>query len=478
MRVEPLWLADVVTGSLPAADRAHLPRAHALLSGLQQVTTAITCARSLEEALRTMATACAEGLGYPWISLGLPDPRGDRLAIWPRFCQHPWEEARQAEQESGLLPDAPLHLGMTENLVVQVFRTGQAYLTTSLYDLVRPHLSVQRAVAVQQALGIASLAVLPLRAAGRCHGVLSIAATPARPITALDVPVLAIVAGQLAQVLEIARLHQDLRDREQQVSLLLKATIDAQEEERERICLEIHDGVAQTLAPAFHYLQALEGRPDLSDTLRTNVRKAGALVREAIREAREVIASLRPAALDTLGLVATLRHEVEDLRDQHGWHVDFDADPVRFPKAVETALYRIVHEAVNNVAKHAHASRVAVRVKQAQERIVAEVQDDGVGFDTTDLAQSAGGGDGRLAAPGTAPLRRKGVGLLSMRKRTELLHGSFDVSSSPGAGTRVRVEVPVLVHEGRADDAPDRPGTGMLGRETGGAYGANHGAHR
>jgi len=119
-------------------------------------------------------------------------------------------------------------------------------------------------------------------------------------------------------------------------------------------------------------------------------------------------------------------------REQTGVAITFDADPARFPKPVETALYRIIHEAVHNVIKHAQAGQVLVRVKQDRQHLVVEVQDNGVGFDPAALEQ---------------PGRRKGVGLLSMRKRAELLQGSFALTSSPGTGTRVRVQVPLLAPE-------------------------------
>lgn len=232
-----------------------------------------------------------------------------------------------------------------------------------------------------------------------------------------------------ALAVENARLDREVQEREQQVGLLLRQIIDAQEAERERISMEIHDGVAQTLAAAFGHLQALESRPGLDGAARVSMAQAGWLVRHAIREAREVVAGLRPATLDALGLVATLRQELEDLRERSGLEVELDTDAVRLPKPVETALYRIVHEALTNVVKHAHASRVVVRVAQSTFVLFAEIQDDGAGFD--------------LSAPEPQPLH-KGVGLLSMRKRAESLHASFGVRSAPGEGTSVRVVVPIF----------------------------------
>lgn len=216
--------------------------------------------------------------------------------------------------------------------------------------------------------------------------------------------------------------------REQQASLLLKATIDAQEEERERICLDIHDGICQMLSAAFQYLEAAGSQPDLPEIVHSRIATAGGLVRDALREAREVLSTLRPAALDSLGLVATLRHQLADLGGRAGLIVEFRHDITRPSRAVETVLYRVILEAVHNVIKHAGATVLEVRLRQVRGHIVATVRDDGVGFETTALA----GG-----------LHGNGVGLLSMRKRTELANGRFDLLSRTGGGTLVRVQLPL-----------------------------------
>ena len=414
-------------------------------------------ARNIDEALSVVLDACSAALGFLCPSLVLLDTYEDLLVGRLVSSPHTNELVRRAGSKSGMTIDGLLdplrsrravehratdhnnaagdgvafQLDMLlENLVVRVFLERSLRVTPRYYDLVEPYLPQEAAEAIQRALGAESFAVLPLVTSERCLGVLVVASPARGSLADSDLAALGLLAAQSALTIENARLQRDLFDREQQVSFLLKAIIDAQEEERERICMEIHDGVAQTLAPAFHYLQTLD-RPELPEALRSSVRKAGGLVRTAIREAREVIASLRPASLDTLGLVATLRYEMDELRDQANWQLDFDADQVRFPKAVETALYRVIREAVTNVSKHSHATNVAVRIKQLDDDIVVEVQDNGVGFDIAGIEHDA---------------HRKGVGLPSMRKRVELLAGRFYVTSSAVRGTLVRVEVPLLVH--------------------------------
>jgi len=208
---------------------------------------------------------------------------------------------------------------------------------------------------------------------------------------------------------------------------LIKNTLDAQEAERERICLEVHDGVTQTLASAFQYLQtlestSLEGTPDRQLLLR-----ARALVRQAIQESKEVINSLQPAVLKDLGLVATLRQEMRQLESESKWKVDFKADSIRLPQDVETGLYRIVSEAIANVRKHAGTDHLSVRLEKKEDHISIEIRDWGKGFDPQAWAIIYG---------------KRGTGLFSMRKRAELLQGNCTIESSPGQGTTVRVEIP------------------------------------
>jgi signal transduction histidine kinase len=226
--------------------------------------------------------------------------------------------------------------------------------------------------------------------------------------------------------LEIESLERELREKEAQVRELIRDTLDAQEAERERICLEVHDGVTQTLASAFQYLQALETTSLEGTSARQLLLRASALVKQAIQESREVINSLQPATLRDLGLVTTLRHEMRQLEQETRWKIDFKADAIRLPQDVETGLYRIIHEAITNTRKHADTKRLRVRITLVAEQVKVEVRDWGVGFNYNPQDMS----------------RRRGTGLLSMRKRAELLQGACDIQSTPGEGTTIRIEIP------------------------------------
>jgi len=226
--------------------------------------------------------------------------------------------------------------------------------------------------------------------------------------------------------LEIESLQRELREKEAQVRELIRDTLDAQEAERERICLEVHDGVTQTLASVFQYLQTLESSVLEGAHARQLLIKASGLVKQAIQESREVINSLQPATLRDLGLVATLRQEMRQMEQETRWKIDFKADAVRLPQDIETGLYRIIREAITNARKHADTKRLRIRITSADEQVKVEVRDWGVGFNYNPQDVS----------------RRQSTGLLSMRKRAELLQGACDIQSTTGQGTVVSVEIP------------------------------------
>ena len=271
---------------------------------------------------------------------------------------------------------------------------------------------------------------VPLEIEGRTRGALLVGfeAGDRRQPQDNHVGLALLLARLTAAWLCSAELRETLAQRQEHLDQLMRSTIEAQEAEREWICLEVHDGVAQTLTSAFQHLQAYEAMPvSRLKEAQPHLRRAAALVRQAIGECREVINSITPSPLSELGLVATLRQELRRFEEDNGCPVQFEGPKTRLPREMEVALYRIVHEAVTNVKKHAHAQSLQVEIQQQRSRVSIRVKDSGVGFDPN-LPQ---GSD-------------RGRGLLSMRKRAEILGGVCEVKSQPGQGTEVIVDVPLL----------------------------------
>jgi PAS domain S-box-containing protein len=281
-------------------------------------------------------------------------------------------------------------------------------------------------------LGDRSSLVVPLVARGQPLGLITFTlAESGRGYGAADLAVAQDLAHRAALAVDNARLHGRLADRERRLQHLVDRLLVAHEEERRRIAYDVHDGLAQVAAGAHQHLQGYAHRhAPRSPAARAELDRALELARRTIREARRIVANLRPTVLDDFGLVAAIRLQVEELRDE-GWDIAFDETlgDERLSLAAETALFRAAQEALTNVRKHGGTTRVRVALERRGPRVRLEVRDWGRGFDPDD------------PRPGIGPGEH--VGLAGMRERIALLGGRWEVRSRPAAGTRVRVEVPL-----------------------------------
>lgn len=209
---------------------------------------------------------------------------------------------------------------------------------------------------------------------------------------------------------------------------LLAQLVSAQEDERRRISRELHDQVGQDLTGLMLGLKALhrdDGRAPGEELHRLQT-----LTETIGKRIHDMALEIRPTALDDLGLLRTLSNYVEDWSKRSGIEIEFHSSGwqgERLPSPVETTLYRVVREALNNIVKHSGARRVSLIVERQPEQAVAIVEDDGKGFD--------------LEA--AAPARGKRLGLVGMRERAALVGGELSIESTPGQGTTVFVRVPL-----------------------------------
>jgi two-component system, NarL family, sensor histidine kinase DevS len=201
----------------------------------------------------------------------------------------------------------------------------------------------------------------------------------------------------------------------------VRALLDGQETERRRLARELHDETGQALASILLGLKTLER--DVGEEPLTVIRE---LVDAALGNVRRLTVELRPPALDDFGLAAALERLASVIGDHSSFTVDVNvALPAGLlPADHETAIYRIVQEALTNVVKHASAKHVSIVVASSEKAVRAVVEDDGVGF-----------------APRS--VREHALGLVGMRERAQLLGGRLEVESSPGAGTTVVAEIPL-----------------------------------
>ena len=233
---------------------------------------------------------------------------------------------------------------------------------------------------------------------------------------------------------ELARINRELEEAHQARQELLAKVISAQEEERRRIARELHDEASQAIATLIVNLEFLEGTlPEKEAQLAERLRRLRGIATQTLDEIHKIIFNLRPRVLDDLGLVPAVSGYLESHLPP--LHIAYDLDvhglDQRLPATVETAVFRIIQEAITNVIKHAHADHVRVLLDFDGSLLVVFVEDDGRGFDT-----------GEVLGPGAS---RRGMGLLGIRERAALLGGRFSIHSRPGCGTRLYVEIPVQV---------------------------------
>lgn len=237
------------------------------------------------------------------------------------------------------------------------------------------------------------------------------------------------LASQAAVAIESSRLFEE-------------QIVRAHEDERRRIARDIHDGPAQALAALVFRIDICK-RLVASDPMEAQ-RELDALkeqVGESLREVRGIISDLRPAALDSLGLAASLRRYLEGMAARSGLatSVSVSGQERRLTPSLEVTLYRLVQEAANNARKHARAATLAVRLDFCSDRVEAVVEDDGIGFDAAAIPRQ--GGDH--------------FGLAGMRERVELMDGTLRIDAAPGRGTRISFTFPLSDRAvGTSDAAP------------------------
>lgn len=237
----------------------------------------------------------------------------------------------------------------------------------------------------------------------------------------------------ISRALEVRRLMtsaEEMRIARDQARAFARRLAEVQEQERQRIARELHDGFGQHLIALNMHLNSLHDPLTDKETGQTDQRLTDSIgiVSDMTDAIRDIIHDFRPAVLDDFGLLAGIR----SLANQFSQHthlrisVQGDDDMPRLPDFVEITLYRIVQEALNNVAKHAQAANVSIRLKQSGIIVLLEVADDGIGFDITQFGHAKEAG---------------AWGLLNTRERAEAIGGTLSIESEIGKGTRVVVEI-------------------------------------
>jgi signal transduction histidine kinase len=324
-------------------------------------------------------------------------------------------------------PEMRLKLG--EGIAGVVAETGKAILVEDL--------SVDARAAWPNIISnedLKAFVSVPLRAKDTVLGVLNVTSREPHHFTRDDMHLLHAIGDQVGVAIEQAELYNRLRKGRERYQRLAQHILVAQEDERKRVARELHDETSQTLSGLALSLQALVQRSEsasgLDASFKEQLQKAQSLAVQVSTEVGRLIHELRPALLDTLGLVPAIRRYAEDILRPVGITVSLETqgEPIALPPEVEVGLYRVAQGTLGNILRHSGARNVTISIDYKGDHLLLRVQDDGEGFDVSKLTG--------------VDERGRGSGVFGMKERVKLMGGSCSIQSQPGQGTLITVRVP------------------------------------
>lgn len=227
-----------------------------------------------------------------------------------------------------------------------------------------------------------------------------------------------------------SRLLEQSRRLQEQLRLLSRRVLSAQEEERKRISRELHDVIAQTLTGINVRLATLKMEATINTKgLSEKISRTQLLVEKSVDIVHQFARELRPAVLDDLGLISALRSFMKSFMKETGIRVSLTvfAGVDKLDSARRTVLYRVAQEALTNVARHAQASRVKASIQRLPKAVCMQIKDNGKSFDVERMWHTR---------------KNQHLGLLGMMERVEMFGGKFTVESAPGQGTTIHAQIP------------------------------------
>ena len=239
--------------------------------------------------------------------------------------------------------------------------------------------------------------------------------------------------SQLCTMLD--SLVRELNERNLELRALSKQAIDALEEERKQIALTLHDDTGQSLSMVIISLERLENQiPVEYADLHRKLAETRHLAQAALSNLRKIVYGLRPSILDDLGLLPAIRWYARTNLEEAGIMVEIngDGDFDSLPIQVNSTLFRIAQEAINNVVRHSKATSTEISLTNNGASVILEVKDDGQGFNPSTIREQA--------------LQSQHFGILGMQERAELIGGSIALKSKLHGGTQVQIEVPYRIN--------------------------------
>jgi signal transduction histidine kinase len=325
---------------------------------------------------------------------------------------------------SPLFTAAPV--SASQEWMAGILRTGQPLLIPIVTPESRQILPSEYLSFLEQ-VGLHSLLMVPLRVEGWVMGALSLTRDQAgHPYTPEDQVLLQGLADRAALTIQNAQLFEQVQSVQKRLQALSRRLMEVQEAGHRHIARELHDEIGQVLTGLKFLLEIKTPLP--AEAIQARLDKSLRLVDELTTRLQELSFNLRPPMLDELGLLPTLAWHFKRYTEQTNIHVDFKymGPERRLGSDIETAVYRIVQEALTNVARHAQVSEVSVQVWVNPNSVRLQIEEAGVGFDLE-----------------TALAARTSSGLSGMYERVALLGGQLTIVSAPRAGTSLIAEFPL-----------------------------------
>jgi signal transduction histidine kinase len=332
-----------------------------------------------------------------------------------------------------------MNLKMGEGIAGRVAQSGKAVLVEDIS--VDPRAAWLQLISTE---GLKAFISVPLRAKDTVLGVLNVASHTPRHFTKDDMHLLHTIGDQLGVAIVQAELYEQLRKERENYRRLARHMLKAQEEERGRVARELHDETSQSLTGLSLNMQALLDIAKTSDfgddAFKAKLKQAHDITLQLGSEISKIMKSLRPTALDSLGLGPAVHQYAENRLQPVGINVSvkYEGMEERLPSEVEFGLYRIAQGAIANIAWHSHAKNAVVSLRRTSHELKMQIEDDGIGFEASRPIEVDESGRGR--------------GLFSMKERASLLGGTCDIQSKTGKGTKIIVKVPTHWSSANAKD--------------------------
>lgn len=269
---------------------------------------------------------------------------------------------------------------------------------------------------------------IPLIAAGEVFGLCIFGHPDPHSSTPEQIQLAEGLSGGAAAAIQNAKLFEEIRSSNERIKSLTHKTVEIQERERRLLARDLYDDVGQEIVTVLLQLRLVEEKLNQDEEMRSIILCIDEELSAIMDKLHNMAFNLRPASLDHLGLVEAVRQDLDKLSEESNIKVQFETFDMneRLPERVETILYRIVQEALTNVAKHSQATRVDLIMKKEENRLTLILEDNGIGFDDTFIHP------------------QEHLGLSGMRERVEMIAGKLSIETSPGIGTAIFVTVPDL----------------------------------